>query len=96
MDFVMNKEITRGPGGFVHPLNKPRHLAIGKTLFPQKMKLKSLNVNNIIRQKGGKKWRYNYSEVGLDKARSQLRLKQKHKIDKRLRNKFKRIYLKEN
>ena len=34
--------------------------------------------------------------MGFDKARNQLRLKQKHKIDKRLRNKFKRIYLKEN
>jgi hypothetical protein len=55
MNFVMNKDISRAGISSSNPLNKPRHLPIGKTLFPQKMKLKSLNLSSMNRHKGGKK-----------------------------------------
>ncbi|CDW88817.1 protein kinase domain containing protein [Stylonychia lemnae] len=82
MNFVMNKNITQAPS---NQIIRPRIHAIGKTLNAQKMKLKSLNLSQMGRQK-----------IGFDKARNQLRHKHKHNIDKRLKNKLRRILAKEN
>jgi hypothetical protein len=101
MDFVTNKDISRG----THNAHKLKH-SIGKTLKPGMNKLKSLNLSTLGRQKAGMH-HYLYQLLGVDifihcvsigfeKVRDSLRNNKKHILDRRLRNKLKRRFAKEN
>ena len=65
--------------------------------MPHKQKLKSLNLSQMSRQKIGKRRRaISDLTIGFDKSKGTLRLKQKHHMDKRMKNRLRRMMAKEN